>query len=131
MFGGVLASNSSSIAGAAIYIAIAILVLVGFWKVLEKGGQPGAWALLFLTVCLYPLAFIPICKMVGRPTWWVVLLYIPLVNIVVIAILSIDLAKSFGKSTAYGVGLWLLGFIFYPMLGFGDSRYVGTVVNRP
>ena len=43
----------------------------------------------------------------------------------VLAILSIDLAKSFGKTTGYGIGLWLLSFIFYLMLGFGSAAYVG------
>ena len=83
-----------------------------------------------LTGCLYPVAFVPICKMVGRPAWWVILLYIPIVNIVVLAILSIDLAKSFGKGTGFGIGLWLLPFIFYPMLGFGDARYEGPSVQQ-
>ena len=104
---------------------LVILTLIGFWKMLEKGGESGAWALLLLTGCLYPVAFLPIAKISGRPAWWVILLYIPIVNIVVLAILSIDLAKSFGKSTGYGIGLWLLSFIFYPMLGFGSAAYVG------
>lgn len=130
MLGGVLASNTGNIIGFVVYFIIAIVVLVGFWKVLEKGGESGAWSLLWLTICFYPLAFIPICKMVGRPAWWVILLYIPIVNIVILAILSIDLAKSFGKGTGYGIGLWLLSFIFYPMLGFGESRYQGPVANR-
>lgn len=54
-----------------------------------------------------------------------ILLYIPIVNFVVLAILSIDLAKSFGKGTGYGIGLWLLSFILYPMLGFGTASYQG------
>ena len=114
--------RSSASAIVAIFI---ILQLIGFWKVLEKGGESGAWSLLLLTGCLYPVAFLPIAKLSGRPAWWVILLYIPFVNIVVLAILSIDLAKSFGKGTGYGIGLWLLSFIFYPMLGFGSSAYVG------
>jgi hypothetical protein len=124
-------SSSSSSGGAGAFIAlgiyavIAVLTLVGFWKVLEKGGESGAWALLWLTGCLYPFAFWPMAKIAGRPSWWAVLLYIPIVNFVVLAILSIDLAKSFGKGTGYGIGLWLLPFIFYPMLGFGASSYAG------
>jgi hypothetical protein len=46
-------------------------------------------------------------------------------------LLCIDLAKAFGKSPAYGVGLALLGFIFFPMLAFGDARYVGPVAGAP
>jgi len=64
--------------------------------------------------------------MIGRPTWWVVLLFVPIVNIVVLFIVSIELAKSFGKGTGYGIGLALLAPIFYIMLGFGSSTYRGS-----
>jgi hypothetical protein len=123
-------SDSGGSVGAliAVYAVLAVLAvihLIGFWKTLEKGGESGAWSLLFLTGCLAPVAYVPMAKLAGRPTWWVILLYIPIVNFVVLAILSIDVAKSFARSTGYGVGLWLLGFIFYPMLGFGPARYEG------
>ena len=64
-------------------------------------------------------------QIVGRPIWWLVLLLIPIVGFVVAIIISIDMAKSFGKGTGFGIGLALLGFIFYPMLGFGDAKYQG------
>jgi len=35
------------------------------------------------------------------------------------------LAKSFGQSAGFGIGLIFLGFIFFPMLGFGSARYLG------
>lgn len=104
-------------------IVLGLLHLVGFWKTIEKGGESGAWALLFLTGCLAPVAFVPVTRLVGRPTWWVILLYVPFVNLVVLIILSLDLARSFGKHSFYGVGLWLLGFVVYPMLGFGPAAY--------
>jgi hypothetical protein len=115
--------------GLAVVLVLVVLQLIGFWKTLEKGGESGAWSLLLLTGCLYPVAFVPIAKLTGRPAWWVILLYIPIVNIVVLAILSIDLAKSFGKGTGYGIGLWLLSFIFYPMLGFGSAAYQGPAAH--
>ena len=40
---------------------------------------------------------------------------------------SVDIAKSFGKGTGFGIGLALLPFIFYPILGFGDAQYQGPV----
>jgi hypothetical protein len=55
----------------------------------------------------------------GRPIWWAILLLIPCVQLIFFLIVSIDLAKSFG------IGIWLLGFIFIPILGFGSDRYVG------
>jgi len=130
-------TSSSSGGGASaflfigVYLVIAILTLIGFWKVLEKGGESGAWSLLWLTGCLYPFAFWPIAKISGRPSWWAVLLYVPIVNFVILIILSIDLAKSFGKSAGYGIGLWLLPFIFYPMLGFGSATYQGPAGPVP
>ena len=127
------ASGSDSLSGGAIAaivvvgLVIGIVHIAGFWKTLEKGGESGAWSLLSLVPCLSPIAFLPMTKLIGRPNWWVVLLYVPLVNIVVLAILSIDIAKAYGKGTGYGVGLWLLPFIFYPMLGFGSAQYRGRV----
>ena len=63
------------------------------------------------------------CRMAGRPGWWLILFLIPFVNIVIAIIVMIDLAKAFAKTAGFGVGLALLGFIFAPMLGFGDATY--------
>ena len=43
-----------------------------------------------------------------------------MVNFIVSIIVHIDVAKSFGKGTGFGIGLVFLGFIFYPILAFGD-----------
>jgi hypothetical protein len=37
----------------------------------------------------------------------------------------LDVAKAFGKGAGFGIGLWLLGFIFFPILGFSDAKYIG------
>lgn len=65
-------SSGSSGGGAGIIFGVIALVfvvlqLIGFWKTLEKGGESGAWSLLLLTGCLYPVAFVPVTKLVGRP----------------------------------------------------------------
>ena len=46
-------------------------------------------------------------------------------NLIVAIIVSISIANRFGKGTGFGLGLMFLGFIFYPILGFGDDRYQG------
>jgi len=123
-------SSSGGLAGGALVAVIALVVIVsllhviGMWKVLVKGGEPGAFSLLNFVACLLPFSFIPIMRMVGRPTWWVVLLYIPIVNLVILLIVSLELSRSFGKGSGFGVGLWLLGPIFYIILGFGSSAYL-------
>lgn len=105
-----------------VWLAVVIGIIASIWKVFVKAGQPG-WA------CLIPIYnIIVLLQIVGRPIWWIVLMLIPIVNIVVSIIVSIDMAKSFGKDTGFGIGLALLGFIFYPILGFGDAKYQGPAV---
>lgn len=119
-----LAQNSNGDAAVGLIVlvfqlAICVLVIAGFWMVFSKAGQPG-WAALIPIFNLYIL-----CKVAGRPGWWVVLFFIPFVNIIIMALVSIDVARSFGKGIGFGVGLWLLGPIFYPILGFGSAQYQG------
>ncbi len=102
-----------------IWLAIVIVVVAGSWKMFVKAGKPG-WA------CLVPFYnIIVMLEIVGRPLWWIVLFLIPIVNLVAAILLSIDLAKSFGKGVGFGIGILLLGFIFVPLLGFGDAQYTG------
>ena len=71
-------------------------------------------------------------KIVGRPDWWLLLYFIPLANIVVSIIVSIDLARSFGKSDVFGVvGLFLFSLVGYCMLAFGKDKYIGPSVTPP
>jgi hypothetical protein len=100
-------------------LLIALLLIVAMWKVFTKAGQPG-WASIIPIYNLYIW-----CKIVGRPGWWIILLLIPFVNIIVGIILCIDMAKSFGKGAGFGIGLALLGIIFWPILGFGSAQYQG------
>ena len=102
-----------------VFLAICLLMIASMWKVFTKAGQPG-WAAI---VPIYNI--VVLLNIVGRPLWWLVLFIIPLVSIVAAIIVYIDLAKSFGKGAGYGIGMLLLPFIFFPMLGFGDARYVG------
>ena len=102
-----------------IYLAIIILIIAAVWKVYVKAGKPG-WAAI---VPIYNI--IVLLEIVGRPLWWFLLFFVPLVNFIVAIIIYIDLAKSFGKSAGFGIGLLFLGIIFFPILGFGDAQYQG------
>jgi hypothetical protein len=106
-----------------IFILIFIVVLISLWFVVAKAGRPG-WEGIIPIYNYYVLL-----KIVGRPGWWLILYFIPIVNIVIGIIVLIDTAKSFGKSGGFAVGLFLLPFIFFPILGFGDARYVGPAAT--
>jgi hypothetical protein len=62
-------------------------------------------------------------EIVGKPIWWIILMFIPIVSLVISIILCISLAERFGKGAGYGVGIAFLGIVFLPMLAFGDSEY--------
>ena len=68
---------------------------------------------------------IVLLDIVKKPVWWIVLLLIPIVNIVILIILYIQLAKVFGKGTGFALGLVFLAPIFIMILGFGDAQYIG------
>jgi hypothetical protein len=58
-----------------------------------------------------------------KPIWWILLLLIPFVNIIISIIVIIAVADNFRKGVGFAIGLILLPFIFWPILGFGDARY--------
>ncbi len=102
------------------WLVVAILVIIGAWKVFEKAGQPG-WAILIPIYNVYIML-----KIAGRPWWWLLLYLVPLVNIVIGIIVAIDIAKAFGQSAVFGFFLlFLFSFIGYLVLGFGNYRYLG------
>lgn len=101
-------------------MAFIVLMIASFWKIFSKAGQPG-WAAIIPIFNTYVL-----CKVAGRPGWWFLLLLIPFVNFIIYIILCIDLAKRFGKGAGFGIGLLLLPFIFFPILGFGSAQYLGA-----
>ncbi|MBP9738782.1 hypothetical protein KBD20_03775 [Candidatus Saccharibacteria bacterium] len=106
--------------GLLLYIFISVCLM----KIFKKAGRKDAWA-----------AFIPLYNMyvffevAGRPGWWAFLSLIPMVGGVAAVITqiigSLDMAKSFGKSTGYGIVLALFPLIGYPMLAFGSASYSG------
>jgi len=105
--------------GIAIGLAILLVYVAALWRIFTKAGQPG-WAAIIPIYNYYV-----ILKIVGRPWWWLLLYLVPIVNLVILIIVLNDLSKSFGHGVGFTLGLIFLSFIFYPILGFVDSRYLG------
>ncbi|HVW14817.1 MAG TPA: DUF5684 domain-containing protein [Mucilaginibacter sp.] len=100
-------------------IIVSVIMIVAQWKIYEKAGKPG-WAAI---IPIYNI--IVLLEIVGKPVWWILLLLIPCVNIIFAVWVTNLLSKSFGQSEGFTVGLLLLGVIFYPILGFGNYKYLG------
>jgi hypothetical protein len=100
-----------------ISLAVTLLILAAYWVLYERAGQAG-WKSLIPFYNMYILMEIS-----GKPGWWLFLLFIPLVGVVIYLLAMLSLAKKFGRSELFGVGIFLLPMIFLPLLAFGDSKY--------
>lgn len=99
--------------------AIWLFLIAAMWKVFTKAGQPG-WAAIIPIYNLYVMT-----KIAGKPGWWVLMFFLPIVNIIFLIWLYNMISKSFGKDEGFTAGLIILGVIFWPILGFGSARYLG------
>jgi len=98
-------------------VALIILMVAAMWTVFKKAGEPG-WAAL---IPIYNIMVL--LKIAGKPMWWVILMLIPFVNIIVLIIAIVGLARNFGKGAGFALGLVFLAPIFYPILAWGDAQY--------
>lgn len=115
-----LALETLGVVVAILPLVLLLLMIAGLWTTFTKAGQPG-WAAIIPIYNIFILL-----KIVGRPAWWLLLFFIPIVNFIVGVIISIDVAKAFEKGVGFAIGLLILPVIFYPILGLGDSTYAGA-----
>ncbi len=107
---------------------LTILVLigaaaVGMWRVFAKAGLPGWGAL----VPYYNLVLL--MRLAGKPGWWAIWFFVPFLNIMIYTIVTLEIAKNFGKGVAYTLGLLLLPILFYAILGLGRAEYNPTLLR--
>ncbi|MEF8781552.1 MAG: DUF5684 domain-containing protein [Haloarculaceae archaeon] len=117
-----LQAGSGEIAVLAIPLLVAILQLAGMWKVFTKANRAG-WAAIVPIYNLYVML-----KIGDNAWWWLLLLFVPIVNVYAQYKIHAGVARAFGKGIGFGLGLAFLGPIFFPLLGFGGYRY--TDPNR-
>lgn len=109
---------AGSISGILLDIVVLFFVITieAHWKIYKKAGKEG-WAAL---VPVY--STVVMLDIVGKPAIWLLLLFIPFINIIFGIWMVNLLAKRFGKDEGYTVGLLLLPFVFYPMLGLSEEQ---------
>lgn len=116
--GGAIGALLGLLCNCVIFLIVVVPTVAGLWKIFEKAGQPG-WAAVVPIYNMYVLTV----EVARKEILWFVLMFIPCVNIVAVILVSIDVAKNFGKGPGFGIGLALLSPIFFPLLGFSDARF--------
>ncbi|MFI1745595.1 signal peptidase I [Thalassobellus sediminis] len=101
-------------------LIIQVIHGLGTWKLYIKAGRQ-AWE-----------AFVPVyngvilMKIINRPWWWVILLFLPIVNIIMFIVVWVETARSFGKNQPIDTFLSIitLGFYNYYLNYFTNVEHV-------
>ena len=101
------------------FLVIQVIHFAGTWKLYQRANRE-AWE---AAVPIYNAVIL--MKIINRPKWWVILLFIPVINQLMFPILWIETARSFGfnkrKDTAFV--LLTLGFYLFFINYATDSTY--------
>ncbi len=108
-------------------LIIQVIHGLGTWKLYIKAGRK-AWE-----------AFIPfyngvvLMKIISRPWWWLILIFLPIVNLIMIPAVWVETARSFGKDTKLDALLCIitLGFYLYYLNYLADVSYIKNRVLKP
>ena len=99
-------------------ILVTVLILkaiqtVGYWKLFEKAGvEP--WKALVPFYSEYIIT-----QLVGKPKWWIIYLFIPIIGEFAYYVLIFELLRCFGKDRLIHQGLVVFtGFIYLAVIGF-------------
>ena len=108
-------------------LIIQVIHALGTWKLYIKAGRQ-AWE-----------AFIPVynaiilMKLINRPPWWVILLFLPVVNLIMFPVIWVETARSFGKNTHLDTFLAVitLGFYNYYLNYVAEVSYIENRDLKP
>lgn len=98
-------------------VVLGLISIISYWKIFNKAGKPG-WASL---IPIYN--YVVMLQIAQLSIVYLLLLIIPIANIFATFKINIEIAKKFGNSSSFGVGLALLPIIFAPLLAFSDNVY--------
>lgn len=91
-----------------LFIAIVQLIhFFGTWKLYQKAGFKSWQA----AIPVYNA--IVLMQIINRPKWWVVMLFIPIINLIIFPVIWVEIARSFGKNSTTDTLLTLLSFGLY------------------
>ncbi len=101
-------------------LIIQVIHFLGTWKLYVKAGRK-AWEAL---IPIYNA--IVLMQIINRPKWWVIFLFIPIINLLMFPVIWIETIRSFGRNST--VESWLviltLGFYIYYINYALDVKYI-------
>jgi signal peptidase I len=108
-------------------LIIQVIHFLGTWKLYVKAGRK-AWE---AAIPVYN--GIVLMKIINRPWWWVILLFIPIINLLMFPVVWVETIRSFGKNSL--VDTWLviltLGFYIFYINYAEDVQYIEDRSLKP
>lgn len=108
-------------------LIIQIIHYLGTWKLYQKAGRK-AWE---AAIPVYN-AFV-LMKIINRPWWWVILLFLPLVNVLMFPVVWVETLRSFGRKSAIDtiLGVATLGLYIFYINYFVDVKHIENRSLKP
>jgi len=106
------------------FICVQIVHFIATWKLYSKAAEK-PWKAL---IPIYN-AFV-LMRIINRPKWWVLLLFIPVINLIVFPIIWIETIRSFGKNSTKDTWFVLFSFGFYVAYVNYFSKELIHIKNR-
>tara|TARA_R110002020_G_scaffold203146_5_gene406573 strand:- start:16711 stop:18405 length:1695 start_codon:yes stop_codon:yes gene_type:complete len=108
-------------------LILQIVHFLGTWKLYVKAGRK-AWE---AAVPVYNA--IVLMQIINRPKWWVVLLFIPIINLLMFPVVWVETIRSFGKNGLLDTWLVILtlGFYIYYINYTQDVAYIKDRSTHP
>lgn len=109
------------------FFIIQAIHFLGTWKLYQKAGRK-AWEAL---IPVYNA--VVLMKIINRPWWWVILLFIPIVNLIMIPVVWVETIRSFGRNSGMDTFLVLvtLGFYIFYINYFAEVTYIEDRSLKP
>ncbi len=109
------------------FLLLQLIHFLGTWKLYVKAGRK-AWE---AAIPVYNA--VVLMQIIGRPKWWVILLFLPIINLLMFAVLWVETIRSFGKKSTLDTVLVIvtMGFYLYYINYFTDIKYVRDRSLKP
>jgi len=102
------------------FLLIQVVHFLGTWKLYQRAGRK-AWE---AAVPVYNA--VVLMRIINRPWWWVILMFIPIVNLIIIPVIWVETIRSFGKNSTtdtFAVIITLGLYIYYVNYAT-DNKYI-------
>lgn len=108
-------------------LIVQVIHFLGTWKLYVKAGRK-AWE---AAIPIYN--GIVLMKIINRPWWWVLLLFVPIINLLMFPVVWVETVRSFGKHSLLDTWLVILtlGFYIYYINYVEDVSYIEDRSLKP